>query len=49
MPKQAAAEAAIKALNSTDLQGRTLTVNIARPRSEAPRRNEGFGGHQRRF
>ena len=49
MPKQADAEAAIKALNSTDLQGRTVTVNIARPRSEAPRRNEGFGGRQRRF
>ena len=49
MPRQEDAEAAIKALNSTDLKGRTLTVNMARPRGEAPRRNEGFGGRQRRF
>jgi RNA recognition motif-containing protein len=44
MPRQADAEAAIKALNGTDLKGRNLTVNMARPRSEAPRRNAGFGG-----
>lgn len=44
MPRQADAEAAIKALNGTDLKGRNITVNMARPRSEAPRRNAGFGG-----
>lgn len=54
MPKQADAEAAIKAMNGTDLKGRKLVVNMARPRSEGPRRdgprrNEGFGGRQRRF
>lgn len=55
MPRQADAEAAIKALNGTDLQGRTIVVNQARPRSETPRRNdgfrrnEGFGGRQKRF
>jgi RNA recognition motif-containing protein len=48
MSRQADAEAAIKALNSTDLKGRSLAVNMARPRSEAPRRNEGFGGRHRR-
>jgi len=48
MSRQADAEAAIKALNSTDLKGRALTVNMARPRREAPRRHEGFGGRHRR-
>lgn len=49
MPKQADAEAAIKELNGTDLKGRALTVNQARPRNSGPRRNEGFGGRQKRF
>jgi len=49
MPRQADAEAAIKKLNGTDLKGRSITVNPARPRGEGPRRNEGFGGRQRRF
>ncbi len=31
------AEAAIAALNGVDFQGRTLTVNEARPREERPR------------
>ena len=31
------AEKAIQALNGTDLQGRALTVNIAKPRSDRPR------------
>ncbi len=30
-------EAAIEAMNGTDFQGRTLTVNEARPREERPR------------
>jgi RNA recognition motif-containing protein len=34
------AEQAIENLNGTELQGRTLTVNEARPREERPR----FGG-----
>ena len=34
MASQAEAEAAIAGLNGTDLQGRTLTVNEARPREE---------------
>jgi RNA recognition motif-containing protein len=49
MPEQADAEAAIKKLNGTSLKGRSIIVNLARPRSEGPRRNEGFGGRQRRF
>ena len=49
MPRQAEAEAAIKKLNGTNLKGRSITVNLARPRSEGPRRYEGFGGRQRRF
>jgi cold-inducible RNA-binding protein len=38
METQEGAEAAIKALNGKELEGRALTVNIARPREErAPR------------
>ena len=41
------AQKAIEALNGKDLAGRTLTVNIARPREERPGGgggNRGFGG-----
>src|SRR5688500_17820063 len=38
------AEAAIQALNGTQLQGRTLTVNEAKPREERPRSGGGGGG-----
>ncbi len=41
MPKNAEAQAAITALNGSDLGGRTLTVNEARPREE---RSGGGGG-----
>ncbi|WP_295399555.1 RNA-binding protein [uncultured Thiocystis sp.] len=41
MPNNAEAAAAIKALNETDMKGRKLTVNEARPRAERPR---GGGG-----
>ena len=37
------AEAAIAAMNGADLQGRTLTVNEARPREDRPR-GGGYGG-----
>jgi RNA recognition motif-containing protein len=37
------AEAAIAAMNGADLQGRTLTVNEARPREDRPRTG-GYGG-----
>ena len=38
------AEAAIQSLNGSDLQGRSITVNEARPRPE--RREEGGGGRR---
>lgn len=41
MPNDAEARAAISALNGSDLGGRALTVNEARPR---PPRNSGGGG-----
>jgi cold-inducible RNA-binding protein len=44
MATEEAAQAAIQALNGTDLQGRNLTVNIARPREERP--PGGFGGRR---
>jgi RNA recognition motif-containing protein len=40
MPKTEEAQAAIQSLNGTDMAGRTLTVNEARPREEG-------GGAQR--
>jgi cold-inducible RNA-binding protein len=45
METQEAAEAAIKALNGKELEGRALTVNIARPREERGPRD---GGADRR-
>lgn len=38
------AEAAIEALNGTDLKGRTLTVNEARPRGDRSGDRRGGGG-----
>jgi RNA recognition motif-containing protein len=38
------AEAAINALNGKEFQGRTLTVNEARPREDRPRGGGGGGG-----
>jgi RNA recognition motif-containing protein len=37
-------DAAIAALNGTQLQGRTLTVNEAKPREDRPRTGGGGGG-----
>jgi len=47
MDNQTEAQAAIAGLNGTDLQGRTLTVNEARPRED--RGNRGGGGGNRRW
>lgn len=41
MPNNSEANAAIKALNETDMKGRKLTVNEARPRAERPRNGGG--------
>jgi RNA recognition motif-containing protein len=44
MEDQAQANAAIEAMNGQELDGRTLTVNEARPREERPRSGGGGGG-----
>jgi cold-inducible RNA-binding protein len=47
MPSKEEAMAAISGLNGTELQGRTLNVNEARPRAESGAgggRGRGFGG-----
>ncbi|HUU98983.1 MAG TPA: RNA-binding protein [Phycisphaerae bacterium] len=44
MVDQEAAEAAIEAINGTELNGRTLNVNVARPKTE--HRGGGGGGHR---
>lgn len=41
MPKDDEAQAAIDALNGTELKGRALNVNQARPRTDRPRRGGG--------
>ena len=45
MATKEGAEAAIKALNGTDWDGRALTVNEARPREERPAYGGGGGGY----
>ena len=42
MSSQSEAEAAMESLNQTDLEGRTITVNEAKPRQ--PRQGGGRGG-----
>jgi cold-inducible RNA-binding protein len=45
METKEGADAAVKALNGKDIDGRALTVNEARPREErAPRSGGGYGG-----
>ncbi|WP_278286756.1 RNA recognition motif domain-containing protein [Tepidiforma thermophila] len=44
MDDRAQAEAAINALNGSQLRGRTLIVNEARPREDRPRGGSGYGG-----
>jgi hypothetical protein len=44
MGNNSEADAAIKALNGTDYQGRNITVNQAKPKSDRPR---GGGGGRR--
>ena len=48
MPARAGAESAIDGLNGTELKGRTLKVNKAKPRSEG-RRDRGRQDSGRRF
>ncbi|MBL9137383.1 MAG: RNA-binding protein [Verrucomicrobiales bacterium] len=44
MSSEAEAQAAITALNGAQLDGRPLTVNIAKPREERSGGGRGFGG-----
>jgi RNA recognition motif-containing protein len=44
MESKEAAEAAIKALQGQEIDGRALTVNEARPREDRPPRSGGGGG-----
>ena len=39
MPTDSEGEAAIAAMNGKEMMGRPLTVNVARPREERPRRD----------
>jgi cold-inducible RNA-binding protein len=49
MEDQAAAQAAINALDGHDFEGRTIVVNVARPREDRPSGGNDFrGGFQRR-
>ena len=41
--------AAIEGLNGTDLAGRAITVNLAKPREDRPRGGGGGGGRDRRW
>lgn len=47
MSNDAEAKAAMESLNDSDLQGRTLKVNEARPRND--NRSSNRGGYNRRF
>jgi RNA recognition motif-containing protein len=45
MSTETEAQTAISALNGSSIEGRSLTVNVARPREERP---AGFSGNRRR-
>jgi cold-inducible RNA-binding protein len=47
MPDGNAAAEAIKQLNLKEIQGRAVTVNEARPKTDRPRRSGGGGGRSR--
>jgi cold-inducible RNA-binding protein len=49
MSTQEEAEKAIAALNGTQHEGRTLTVNISKPREDRPARSGGGGGYRDRY
>jgi RNA recognition motif-containing protein len=44
MAEASEADKAVAALNGTELGGRTLTINEAKPRADRPRGRQSFGG-----
>jgi RNA recognition motif-containing protein len=48
MEKQEEAQAAINALDGKEFEGRSIVVNVARPREDRPAGNSFRGGFQRR-
>jgi RNA recognition motif-containing protein len=42
MPNQAEGEEAIKQLNGKEIEGRSINVNIAKPREDKPRRTQRY-------
>lgn len=49
MGTQEEAEKAIAALNGTELEGRSLTVNLSKPREDRPRGGNRGGGYRNRW
>ncbi len=49
MPDGAEAARAISGLNLREINGRSVTVNEARPKTDRPRRGGGGGGFRRRW
>lgn len=47
MTDEEAGKKAIEALNGVEIDGRAIAVSVARPREEAPRRNNYGGGGNR--
>ena len=46
MADEEAGNKAIEELNGAEVDGKTLSVSVARPRTEAPRRSFGGGGNR---
>ncbi len=42
MPNQAEGEEAIKQLNGKEIEGRSINVNIAKPKEDRPRRSQRY-------
>lgn len=47
MVDEEAGKKAIEALNGVEIDGRAIAVSVARPREDAPRRNNSYGGGNR--
>ncbi|MDH6355185.1 RNA recognition motif-containing protein [Dysgonomonas sp. PH5-45] len=47
MPNDAEGQKAIDELNNTDFEGKTINVNVARPKSEGYNNRGGNGGYNR--